>query len=369
MSRKKGIRSATGEKPAGRPQVPEAVIPGHKSDELVADLRTMIDSARERAAAAVNSELVMLYWGIGERIRREILRGRRAEYGKQIVAAVSRQLTAEYGRGFASKSLMHMVRFAEIFPEAEIVSALPRQLSWSHFLEIIYLKDPLQRDFYIEMCRIEKWSTRTLRSKIRGMLYERTAISRKPDALAQKELAALRDEDCMSPDLVFRDSYILDFIGLADSFSEKDFEQAIIVELQRFILELGSDFSFIARQKRMTIGREDFYLDLLFFHRRLNCLVAVELKLGRFSAAFKGQMELYLRWLEKHERRDHEEPLVGLIFCSSKDHEQVEMLQLGEGEIRVAEYLTELPPREVLQNRLLAARKRAMELVSGVEKK
>lgn len=369
MSRKKGLRSSEGKKPAGKLQAPEAIIPKQQSDELVADLRTMIESARARTAVAVNSELVMLYWHIGERIRREILRGKRAEYGKQIVAAVSRQLTAEYGKGFTSKSLLHMIRFVEILPSVEIVSALPRQLSWSHFLEIVYIKDPLQREFYIEMCRIEKWSTRTLRSKIRGMLYERTAISSKPEALAQKELAALRDEDHTSPDLIFRDPYILDFIGLADTHSEKDFEQAIIAELQRFILELGSDFSFIARQKRMTIGREDFYLDLLFFHRRLNCLVAVELKLGRFNAAFKGQMELYLRWLEKHERRAHESPPVGLIFCSGKDHEQVELLQLGEGEIRVAEYLTELPPRQVLQERLLAARRRAQELVSGVEEK
>lgn len=363
MSRKKDLRASKGVKPAGRSKVPEAVTTGRQSDVLVADLRTMIDSARERAAAAVNSELIMLYWGIGERIRREILRGRRAEYGKQIVSMVSERLSAAYNRGFTEKNIRRMLQFAEVFPKTEIVAALPRQLSWSHLIEIIPLKEPLLRDFYIEMCRIEKWSTRTLRSKIRGMLYERTAISRKPDALAQEELAAFRDEDRMSPDLVFRDSYILDFIGLADSFSEKDFEQAIIVELQRFILELGSDFSFIARQKRMTIGREDFYLDLLFFHRRLNCLVAVELKLGRFSAAFKGQMELYLRWLEKHERRGHEESPVGLIFCSGKDHEQVELLQLGEGEIRVAEYLTELPPREVLQNRLSAARRRAMEII------
>ncbi|NJR62935.1 MAG: DUF1016 domain-containing protein [Cyanobacteria bacterium CRU_2_1] len=205
-------------------------------------------------------------------MRREILREERAEYGEQVVEALSKVLTAEYGRGYSRKSLFHMIRFAEVFPDEGIVSTLSRQLAWSHFLEIIYLKDPLQREFYTEMCRVEQWSVRTLRGKIRGMLYERTAISRKPAELARQELAALRDEDRMTPDLVFRDPYLLHFLGLVDTYSERDLESAILREIERFLLELGTDFCFVARQKRMVIGQQDFHLDLLFFHRSLRRL-------------------------------------------------------------------------------------------------
>ena len=365
MSKKKSSRARIGkEAGASEPgRKPAAGFPQNQSEQLLTDLRSMIESARHRAAAEVNSALVMLYWHVGERIRREILGGRRAEYGKQIVTVVARQLVVEHGNGFNEKNLHRMAQFAEVFPDFEIVVSLTRQLSWTHFVAIIPLKNDVQRAFYAEMCRIEGWSTRTLRSKIRGMLFERTAISRKPELLAEQELAALREEDRMTPDLIFRDPYILDFMNLADTFSEKDLEQAIIAELQRFILELGSDFTFVARQQRMTIGDDDFYLDLLFFHRRLNRLVAVELKVGKFTAAFKGQMELYLRWLDKYERRAHEEAPVGLIFCGEKNHEQVELLQLGEGEIRVAEYLTELPSKNVLRKRLAVARQRAAELI------
>ena len=288
------------------------------------------------------------------------LRGR-AEYGERVVEALSEQLTAEYGRGFGRRSLFHMIRFAEVLPEFEIVQTLSARLSWSHFVEIIALQEPLQREFYAEMCRVERWSVRTLRAKIAGMLYERTALSRKPEELAEQELQALREEDRITPDLVFRDPYLLDFLGLADTYSEKDLETAILRDLERFLLELGSDFSFVARQKRMTAGREDFYLDLLFYHRGLRRLVAIDLKLGRFSPGDKGQMELYLRWLDRYDRRRGEESPLGLILCSGKDEEQIELLQLDRGEIRVAEYLTGLPPRSLLEARLRDAVRRAHE--------
>jgi len=208
----------------------------------------------------------------------------RTEYGKQIVATVSRQLTKEYGKGFTRTALFRMLQLVERFPDLKTVTALSQHLSWSHFVELIVLEYDLQRDFYTEMCRIEHWSVRTLRAKVRGMLYERTAISRKPEELARQELEALRIEDRMTPDLVFRDPYMLDFLGLADTYSEQDLETAILREIERFLLELGTDFAFIARQKRLTIGKEDFYLDLLFYHRGLQRLVAIDLKLGRFSA-------------------------------------------------------------------------------------
>lgn len=333
------------------------------STSLVADVRGLIESARTRTAAAVNSELVLLYWQIGTRIRQDILREQRAEYGEQIVAALSRQLTVEYGSGFAEKSLHRMIQLADVFPDEQNVAALSRHLGWSHFAAIIPIDDLIAREFYCEMCRVERWSVRVLRDKIQSMLYERTAISRKPAELAKKELAALRDEDRMTPDLVFRDPYVLDFLGLADTYAERDIEAAILRELERFLLEMGSDFAFVARQKRVTVDGEDYYLDLLFFHRRLRRLVAIDLKLGRFRAADKGQMELYLRWLEQHERHDGEEPPVGMILCAGKSDEYVELLKLDRSGIRVAEYMVDLPPRELLEQKLhqaIASARRAL---------
>ena len=255
-----------------------------------------------------------------------------------------------------------MLRFAEAFPKKEIVYALGRQLGWSHFRRIIYLKDPLAREFYVEMCRLEHWSTRTLQTKIQGMLFERTALSKKSGKLIKQELKALREEDKLTPDLVFRDPYLLDFLGLADTYAEKDLEAAILREMERFLIELGSDFGFLGRQKRITIGNEDYYLDLLFYHRKLRRLVAIELKLGSFQAADKGQMELYLRWLDKHERQVEEEAPIGLILCAGKSDEHIELLQLEKSDIKVATYLTKLLPRVELQQKLheaiLFARKR-----------
>ena len=256
-----------------------------------------------------------------------------------------------------------MLRFAEVFPDKEILLTLSRKLSWSHFVELIRQKDPLKRDFYTEMCRVENWSVRTLRSKIGGMLFERTALSKKPAKLAEQELASLRAEDQLTPNLVFRDPYFLDFLGLKDTYSEKDLEAAILSELQSFILELGSGFAFVGRQHRIVIDGEDHYIDLLFYHRKLKRLVAIDLKLGDFKAADKGQMELYLRWLEKHEMQDGEEAPLGLILCADKSSEKIELLQLDQSGIHVTNYLTELPPIEVLRSKLHESVQRAQALL------
>jgi len=324
------------------------VVPG----DLISDIRSLIETARHNVAVTVNAELTILYWQIGSRICQDILEKKRAEYGKEILATLSQELTKEYGNGFSYSALTRMVRFAEVFPDTQIVATLSRQLSWSHFKEILPIKDDLQRDFYAEMCRKERWSVRTLRKKIDGMLYERTAISKKPEKLIEKDLAALREEDKLTPDLVFRDPYFLDFLGLKDTYSEKDLEAAILREMESFILELGIGFSFVARQKRISIDNEDYYLDLLFFHRKLKRLIAIELKLGKFKPAYKGQMELYLRWLEKYEKEPGEETPLGLILCAGKASEQIELLQLDKSGIKVAEYMTELPKREVLEQKL-----------------
>ena len=194
-----------------------------------------------------------------------------------------------------------------------------------------------------------------MREKIGSMLYERTAISKQPEEVAKAELATLRSDDQLSPALVFRDPYMLDFLGLRDRYLEKDLEDAILREIETFLLELGDGFAFLSRQKRLQIDSDDFYLDLLFYHRRLRRLIAIDLKLGEFKAEYKGQMELYLRWLAKHEQQAGEESPLGIILCAGKKEEQIELLELGQSGIHVAEYLTALPSRELLQQKLHAA--------------
>jgi predicted nuclease of restriction endonuclease-like (RecB) superfamily len=248
-----------------------------------------------------------------------------------------------------------MAMFSTVFPDPRIVSTLSTQLGWSHFVTIMQFKDSNRRDFYAEMCRIERWGVRTLHDKIRGLLFERTALSKKPAKLIGQELTKLRQDDTLTPDLVFRDPYFLDFLGLKDAYSENDLESAILRDLEKFLVEFGTDFAFVARQKRLTLDGEDYYIDLLFYHRAMRKLVAIELKLDRFKAADKGQMELYLRWLDRYERRQGEDPPIGLILCAGKSAEHVELLELEKSGIRVAEYLTALPPRKILEKKLRAA--------------
>ncbi|RMG82146.1 MAG: DUF1016 domain-containing protein, partial [Bacteroidetes bacterium] len=295
---------------------------------LFAEIKQLIEETRRNIGVSVNMGLTLMYWNIGRLINEEILQKERAEYGKAVITTLSKLLTREYGKGYSYSALTRMCRFQKVFPDIQIVATLSQQLSWSHFVEIIPLSSELEREFYTQMCRVEKWNVRTLREKIRSMLFERTAISQKPEALARAELAALRDDDQLTPDLVFRNPYVLDFLGLKDKFLEKDLEEAILSRLELFLLELGNGFAFVERQKRMVIDGKDYKLDLLFYHRKLRRLVAIDLKIGRFEAAYKGQMELYLRWLEKHEMETQEEQPIGLILCAEGNHEQIELLQL-----------------------------------------
>jgi predicted nuclease of restriction endonuclease-like (RecB) superfamily len=327
-----------------------------QDDGLLQDIRGLIEEARSAVAVTVNAGLTMLYWRIGQRIQVEVLQGdRRADYGKEILATLSQQLTKEYGKGFTYSALTRMVKFSEAFSDHSVVMELAKILSWSHFRELLPLEQPLQRDFYADMCRIERWSVRTLQKKIDSMLYERTAISRKPEELIRSELDTLQEENRLSPDLVFRDPYFLDFLGLKDQFQEQDLEAAILREIEAFLLEMGAGFTFVERQKRIQIDSDDFYIDLLLYHRKLRRLVAIELKTGRFKAEYKGQMELYLRWLDRYDREPHEEAPLGIILCAGKKQEQIELLELDQSGIHVAEYLTALPPIELLQKKLRSA--------------
>ncbi|MEY4876724.1 MAG: hypothetical protein RL708_1873 [Bacteroidota bacterium] len=308
--------------------------------QLLNELSKLIEQSQQQVVAQVNSTLTLLFWQVGKRINNEILKNKRADYGKQIVPTLSVQLEKSYGRNFELGNLRRMMQFAEQFPDMQIVATLSRQLSWSHFRELIPLKSQESKMFYAESIVSQGLGIRDLRKQIATKTFERTAI-------ANLQIAA-------NPTIgnTFKDPYFLDFLGLQNTYLEKDLEQAILRELEAFILELGSGFAFVERQKRMIIDGEDFHLDLLFYHRNLKRLVAIELKLGKFEAKHKGQMELYLKWLDKYEKREDELPPVGLILCAESSREQIELLEMHKDGIMVAEYLTELPPKKELEKKI-----------------
>ena len=313
-----------------------------KYDPLIKDIRQLIERGKNQAAIAVNSALTLTYWQIGKRINEDILENKRAEYGKQIVTSLATQLVNLYGKSFEARNLRRMMQFADLFPDFENVVPLARQLSWSHFIAIIPIKNNKARLFYTEKAAENSWSKRELRKQIEQKTFERTEIANTKLIIQPKN--ELRH--------TFKDPYFLDFLGLKEGYLENDLENAIIKELKLFILELGKGFAFIERQKRMIIDGEDFHLDLLFYHRKLKRLLAVELKIGRFKAAYKGQMELYLNWLNRYEKQEGENPPIGMILCAEAGAEQVQLLNLEKDNIMVAEYWTELPPKHLLEQKL-----------------
>lgn len=323
---------------------------------LYSDVCEIIDNARGRVATYVNTEVLLTNWHVGKRIKEDVLFNQRAEYGQQVVKRLAQKLVLRYGAGWKDRKLLHCIRAAYTFTEDEIVYAVRIQLTWTHLRTIMFIEDPLARQFYIEMTRMEHWDTRTLAEKIDQQLYERTAISRKPEELIKKELEQVKETNQLLPDLVFRSSYFLDMLGLPDVFSENDLESAILTQIQQFIKELGTDFAFLDRQKRITVDATDYYIDLLFFHRGLKRLIAIDLKLGKFKPEHEGQMLLYLRYLNKNERKEGEESPIGLILCSEGNTEHIEYLMLDEDSpIKVAQYYTQLPDKKLLSERLQRA--------------
>ncbi|MFZ4727924.1 MAG: PDDEXK nuclease domain-containing protein [Pseudanabaena sp.] len=322
---------------------------------LFSEIRQLIDAAKQRAAVAINSEITLLYWQVGEHIQTEILQGQRAEYGKQVITELSQHLTQTYGKGWSERQLRYCILIAEVFPDREILHTLCAKLSWSHLKQIMGIDDPLKRNFYIEITQLENWSVRQLQERINSMLFERTAISRKPEETIRHDLEQLRQNKQISPDLLLKDPYILDFLDISDRYHEKDLEDAILRDIEKFLLELGAGFTFIARQKRIQIDNDDFYIDLLFYNRKLKRLVAIDLKLGNFRHEYKSQMELYLRWLAKYDQESEEQSPLGIILCAGKKQEQIELLELDKSGIHVAEYLTVLPPKQLLQAKLQEA--------------
>ncbi|MBP8849928.1 MAG: DUF1016 family protein [Breznakibacter sp.] len=331
-----------------------------KSESKTIDaIVALIESSKHRVAKTINSELTLLYWNIGKQINEDVLQNERANYGKNLIEALSLTLSEKYGTGFNKRNLQSFIKLNAVFQDITILHTVCAKLSWSHLRDLIYIENDLKREFYIQMAIYERWSVRTLQERIDSMLFERTAISKKPEQTIINDLEILKNEKQISPDLTFRDPYFLDFLGLHDTYSEKDLESAILANLQKFITEMGTDFAFLARQKRIIIDNEEFYIDLLFYHRALRCLVIIDLKLGKFKAADKGQMELYLRWLEHNEQREGENMPIGLILCAEKSPEQINYLTLNSNDqIKVAEYTTDLPDKKILEEKL----QRAIEL-------
>ena len=311
------------------------------NESLLKELSTLIEQSKQRVAVVANSEITLLFWQVGKRINDTILNNERAEYGKQIVATVAQQLEHKYGRNFNEKNVRRMMQFSEQFSDFEIVVPLARQLTWSHFLILIPLKSTESKLYYAQKSAEEFWGKRELRNQISRKAFERKEIA---DIQLSKFPVDLQN--------TFKDPYLLDFLNLKNTYLENDLERAILQELESFILELGKGFAFMERQKRMIIDGDDFYLDLLFYNRKLKRLVAVELKLGKFEAANKGQMELYLKWLNKYEKQEGENEPIGLILCAETNKEQVELLELHKDGIMVAEYWTDFLPKKELENKI-----------------
>ena len=321
-----------------------------RNNNLFEQIKNIIEQTKQNVAISVNSSLTIMYWEIGNKINQDILKNQRAEYGKEIVVTLSRQLQDNFGKGFDEKNLRRMMQFANAIEKQKVVT-LSRQLSWSHFLALLPLQDNLKIEFYAQMSIVQNWGVRTLRERIDSMLYERTALSKQPDELIKYELDNIKQEE-FSKNMILKDPYILDFLDINDRYLEKDLEDAILRSIEQFIFELGVGFSFIERQKRIIIDGEDFKIDLLFYNRKLKRLIAIDLKIGRFKAEYKGQMELYLKWLSKYEKEEGENEPLGIILCADKKEEQIELLELEKSGIHVAQYLTVLPPKEILEAKL-----------------
>ena len=321
--------------------------------DLISEISLLIEQSQRHIATQANSALTQLFWQIGKRINDEILLNKRADYGKQIVVTLSEKLMTRYGRSFEEKNLRRMLQFSEQFEDFSIVVTLSRQLSWSHFLVLLPIKQAEAKQYYANLSSVEYWSVRDLRKQIASKAFERNEI-------ANTQLSTFKPELLNT----FKDPYILDFLNLKNTYLEQDLERAILQELEAFILELGKGFAFMERQKRMIIDGDDFYLDLLFYNRKLKRLVAIELKLGKFEAAHKGQMELYLKWLSKYEKAEGENEPIGLILCAESNKEQIELLEIHKDGIMVAEYWTEMPPKQQLQQKLHQLLVEAKELIA-----
>ena len=321
------------------------------SNNLYLGVTNIIDHARQEVVVYVNKHANMMFWHIGQYINEDMGYKQYSAYGGKILATLSQRLTERYGKGYSYSAVTRMMKVAQCYSDEEMFATLSQTLTWSHFLELVTIEDDTKRLFYQQMSIAEHWSIRQLREKQDGMAYERSLLAVKPEDEIVKTLERVTPTH-MEPDAVLRNSYVLDFLGLNRYYTEKELEDAIARQLEGFILELGQGFAFLERQKRFTIDGTDYYLDLLFYHRKLKCLVAIDLKLGKFKPEYKGQMELYLKYMQKHDMQLDENPPIGLLLCSEGNTEHIELMMLNEDRIKVAQYLTCLPDKQWFVDKL-----------------
>ena len=324
---------------------PDAAIIGQVSGRLYDGVVEIIDKARKQVAVYVNAQTSMTFWNVGSFIINDMEYQAYSAYGQKILATLSQKLMARYGKGYTYSALTRMMNVAKLYGNKEMFATLSQTLTWSHFIELITIKDDTKRLFYQQMSIAEHWSVNQMRCKQDEMAYERSLIAVKPDDAIVSTLERITPQH-VEADVVLKSSYVLDFLGLSGCYSEDELEGAIARQLENFILELGQGFAFLERQKRFTIDGTDYYLDLLFYHRKLKCLVALDLKLGKFKPQYKGQMELYLKYMQKYDMQEGENSPIGLLLCSEGNTEHIELMMLGEEQIKVAQYLTCLPDKQ-----------------------
>lgn len=310
------------------------------------EITQLINAARQRAVQAVNTTLIELYWQVGQTISHKIAQ---AEWGAGVVAQLAEHLarTQPGLRGFTGRNLFRMRQFYEAYQDKPLVSALLSQLPWTHNLIILnQSKRPEEREFYLRLAIREKWSSRELERQLKTTLFERTVLNpiKVTSVVSQSHLEALS---------IFKDSYLVEFLELPQSHAEADLHQGLLLHLKDFLIELGRDFCFVGSEFPLQVGSRDFALDLLFFHRGLNCLVAIELKVGRFEPEYLGKLGFYLEALDRDVKKPHEQPAIGVLLCASKDDEVVEYaLSRSLSPALIAEYKTQLPDKALLQAKL-----------------
>lgn len=338
-------------------------------DSLYKGIEELIVTTSHKVAITLNTQITYLYWSIGRAIATDMQYQTYSQYGKQILATLSQRLSMKYGRGYNYSALTRMLNVYRTYSDENMFATLSQTLSWSHFVELISIADDAKRHYYQQMCQMQHWSVRQLRSQQDAMSYERSVIAVKSEVGTLNTLPVSGDiMEANITDVVFKSSYVLDFLGLSGLYSEKELEDAIVVNLEKFILELGQGFAFLERQKRISIDSIDYYIDLLFYHRKLKRLVAIDLKLGKFKPEYKGQMELYLKYLQRYEMQEGEETPIGLLLCSEGNSEHVEIMMLGEENIKVAQYLTKLPEKQWFIDKLNRSIAIAKEYICQTDK-
>lgn len=315
--------------------VPSSQQPDYS--QLIEDVRAIIAASQQRILTTVNTELVDTYWRIGKRIVEEEQQGKaRAGYGEQVLARLGASLSDEYGRGWGERNLRYMRQFYLTYANW---NPLGSELTWSHYRVLMRLPDDTQREFYTRLAASGRWSKRELEKQIKSQLHLRVIGSPAPEQMLQ---TAMTSQNAPPTSIVeaFKDPYVLDFLGLEDTYSEKNLEAALVRNIEKFLLELGNGFCFMGRQERLTIGGEDYYVDLIFYHRYLRCLVLIDLKIGGFEPADAAQMQLYLEWTKRHNKAAGEEDPIGLILCGSRDEQVVELLLSSQNHrMKVSQYL------------------------------